>query len=187
MFAYIKGTVVMILETSIVIDNNGIGYEIFTPIPMEFEVGSIDTIYTYNHVREDIFALFGFKSLEILEFFKKIITVKGVGPKTGLAILKNTNLHQMVEAIESSDVSYLRTLPGIGPKMASQMVLDLKGKLVITQAYSPNLQAVEDVFVSLMNLGFKQKELDAIKERLLTLDTSDVDTLLRSALQYLAK
>ncbi len=187
MYAYISGTIVSVTNNRIIIDNQGIGYEIFTPDPYIYKKGTTETVYTFHYVKEDAQELFGFKDEESLEFFKKIITVKGVGPKTGLNILGKANITQIIEAIENADIKFLKSLPGIGPKMASQMVLDLQGKLVMKETLVKEPDILEDVYEALVNLGFKRAELGKLKEPLLKLNTDDINVLLAQALKLLAK
>lgn len=186
MYAYISGTIVMVLSDRIILDNQGIGYEIFTPNPFVFKKGTIDTVYTFLNIKEDAHELFGFKDQDSLEFFKRIITVKGVGPKTGLNILSKSSIDQIIKAIDESDIKYLKSLPGIGPKMASQMVLDLQGKLIMKEQPQSMPSVLDDVYDGLMQLGFKRAEINAIKEQLLTHKSDDVGTLLQYALKLLA-
>lgn len=188
MYAYILGTVVLIKNESIILDNQGIGYEIFTPNSFRYEENTDVKVYTYHNVREDAQELFGFETFEHLDFFKKIITVKGVGPKTGLNILSKASIDDVVIAIENSDIKFLRTLPGIGPKMASQMVLDLQGKLVVSETTPKDSQAVEDVIETLKSaLGYRPSEINRIKNALLKHESDDVEVLIKYALSLLNK
>lgn len=189
MYAYISGNIVSVKTTGIIIDNGGIGYEIFTPDPYIYKRGETCLVHTFHYVKEDAQELFGFENEDALEFFKKIITVKGIGPKTGLSILSKAKSIQIIEAIENSDIKFLRTLPGVGPKMASQMVLDLQGKLVMgsSEEKSTNSQVLDDVLDTLVALGFKRNELNSVKSIIEKSDSQDVDVLLRLALQHLAK
>ncbi len=185
MYAYISGTVVLVKNDSIVLDNQGIGYEIFTPNSFRYEENTDVKIFTYLNIREDAQELFGFETYEHLEFFKKIITVKGVGPKTGLNILSKASIDDIVVAIENSDIKFLRTLPGIGPKMASQMVLDLQGKLVVNEEVTKDSQAIKDVLETLKTYGFKQAEINRIKGALAKLETDNVEELLLHAFKLM--
>lgn len=187
MYAYISGHIVSVNENSIIIDNQGIGYEVFTPNPSIYKRGETVMVHTFHYVKEDAQELFGFKDVSSLDFFKKIITVKGVGPKTAMNILGKAQSTQIIEAIENSDIKYLRTLPGVGPKMASQMVLDLQGKLVINAVEKKDIDLMETVLDSLVSLGFKQSELNHVKKALAEESSQDVDVLLRKALLLLAK
>ncbi|MRX71400.1 Holliday junction branch migration protein RuvA [Bacillus lacus] len=129
MFEYIKGTINFVTPEYTVIENNGIGYAVHAPNPFIYRVGQEQTIYTYHHVREDIFALYGFQTREEKQLFTKLLNVTGIGPKGALAILASGSPNQVVQAIESEDEKFLVKFPGVGKKTARQIILDLKGKL----------------------------------------------------------
>lgn len=131
MYAYIKGTVELVGPEYIVVECNGIGYQILTPNPFVFsgKKGKELTIYTYQHVREDLIALYGFETQLEKKMFKKLISVSGIGPKGAMAILAFGEPEQVVRAIENEDEKFLTKFPGVGKKTARQMILDLKGKL----------------------------------------------------------
>lgn len=141
MYEYIKGTVEHIGPEYVVVDNNGIGYQIITPNPFVFSEmkGSMATIYTYQHVREDLIALYGFLAMDEKWMFKKLLNVSGIGPKGALAILAFGEPAQVVRAIENEDEKFLTKFPGVGKKTARQMILDLKGKLTdhVPGGYTP--------------------------------------------------
>lgn len=167
MIAFVSGIVVDQDIESVVLENQGIGYHIYCGRPFDVSMGTEVQLYTYQHVREDAILLFGFLSKLELNLFKQIINVKGVGPKTGLNILSKTTHQQFIQAIDQEDIAFLRTLPGVGPKMASQMILDLRGKFV--SADEPIVQTksvVDEVFLALSDLGFKRSELNSIKKAL---------------------
>ena len=168
MIAFVSGIVVDQDSDSLVLDNQGIGYQIYCGRPFDVSMGDDIQLYTYHHIREDAMLLFGFLSKLELNLFKQIINVKGVGPKTGLNILSKTTHQQLIQAIDQEDIAFLRTLPGVGPKMASQMILDLRGKFVSTDEPVVNLKnnVVEDVFIAMGDLGFKRSELNSIRTAL---------------------
>ena len=126
MFDYIKGIVKGIGSNYIVIENNNIGFIIYTASPYSFKENEQLCIYTHSHIREDAFDLYGFKTLEERNIFVKLISVKGIGPKGALAILANGDINGLQAAIDSGDVKYLQKFPGIGPKASGQIILDLK-------------------------------------------------------------
>ena len=159
MFAYIQGIIQFKFDEYVVLENGGIGYQILTPMPHRFKIGQEITLYTYHHVREDAQVLFGFESLDELNFFKTMITVKGVGPKTGLNILARVPYHKVIDAIENQDVTFLKTLPGIGPKMASQMVLDLKGKLVSSETLDTEDPMFDEVVKCFRDFHLRKRKL----------------------------
>lgn len=115
-----------------IVDVHGVGYVVTVGSRTLAElprVGERSRLYTYTYVREDALALFGFRSLDELTFFKLLLSVKGIGPKAGLAILSRAEIAVLKRAILKEDAALLATVPGIGPKTAARVVLELKGKL----------------------------------------------------------
>lgn len=130
MYDYIIGQVTRITPEYIVLEQSGIGYAVMTPNPYAFRVNNENQkIFIHMHIREDAHQLFGFKTLEQRELFRKLIQVSGIGPKSALSILASGNPSQVVAAIEMEDEAFLVKFPGVGKKTARQMILDLKGKL----------------------------------------------------------
>ncbi|RLQ98083.1 Holliday junction branch migration protein RuvA [Falsibacillus albus] len=178
MYEYIKGTVERVGPEYIVLDNNGIGYQIFTSNPFSFSKFQEETtvIYTYQHVREDIMALYGFHTLEEKNLFTRLLNVSGIGPKGALAILASGQPEQVIDAIENEDEAFLVKFPGVGKKTARQMILDLKGKLQdIVPDYFPNLftsekfeektmasKQLDEAILALKALGYSEKEIKKI-------------------------
>ena len=135
MIAYVKGELVAVEETSVIIDNQGMGFRVFTPIRedlLRIGVGSQIKLHTYMNVREDAMILFGFLQPEALALFKQLINVNGVGPKYALAILTAMSVDQVILAIASEDKKALTKVAGIGPKTAGRIILDLKDKVSFT-------------------------------------------------------
>src|SRR5690625_3183701 len=131
MIAYIRGILTHIQDESIIVDVQGVGYEIICANPFVFQssINEEILVYTYHHVREDAQILYGFKSKDEKFLFTKLISVSGIGPKSGLAIQGSVDVTDFVSAIEREDEKYLMSLPGIGKKTSRQIILDLKGKL----------------------------------------------------------
>lgn len=129
MIEFVKGTIDYVSPQYIVIENGGIGYQIFTPNPFIYKKNSKETIYTYHYVREDTNALYGFSTREEKMLFTKMLNVTGIGPKGALAILASGDPGAVIEAIENEDEAFLVKFPGVGKKTARQIILDLKGKL----------------------------------------------------------
>lgn len=189
MIAFIKGIIHSYSNDSLIIENNGIGYRVYISNPTVVSLQSEVILYTYQHVREDAITLFGFTSMEEHDLFLQLISVKGVGPKTALSMLAVCPVKQMVEAIENNDVKLLKTLPGIGAKSASQIVLDLKGKLVeevVEIEVKENAELV-DALEALKALGYKNAEINSIKKELSKQSDLSSDQYIRSALSMLAK
>lgn len=185
MIAFVSGLVVQRGVDHVVVDNQGIGYLVYCGNPLEIPLNQQVLLYTYHHVREDAAILFGFLESQDLDLFKQLINVKGVGPKTGLNILGRVKATELIGAVETENLDFLRTLPGVGAKMASQMMLDLKGKFVSAENIKANNTVLDEVFSALGELGFKRSELNAIKNELINDDEQEVNHLIRKGLQLL--
>jgi Holliday junction DNA helicase RuvA len=196
---YITGKLESIQTGYIVVECNQIGYQIHCPNPFEFKksLHMVLTVYTYQYVREDIIALYGFKNRNAKLLFVKLLNVSGIGPKGALAILAVGQPDQVVHAIENEDDGFLTKFPGVGKKTARQMILDLKGKLTgftnqdIQDTSSAvhsenNNDPLNEAVEALKALGYAQKEiqkiLPIIKQEELT-----TDQYIKKALQQLLK
>ncbi len=161
MYNYIKGIVTEIKSNSIVLDNNGIGYLIYTPNPFAFVEGEEIKVYVYQYIREDEQSLYGFKKAEEKDLFLKLIDVKGLGPKMALPIIAMGSISGISDAINRENVLYLKKFPKIGDKLAKQMILDLKGKLDIT-GEELIIDEADELLEALKALGYKDKDIKAI-------------------------
>ena len=161
MYNYIKGIVSEVKSTSIVLDNNGIGFEIYTPNPFAFMEGDEYKVYIYQYIREDEQSLYGFKTSDEKELFLKLIDVKGLGPKMALPIIAMGSINGISDAINRENILYLKKFPKIGDKLARQMILDLKGKLTISSD-SIELDETDELLEALAGLGYKDKDIKAI-------------------------
>lgn len=162
MYDYIKGIVTNIVSNAIILDNNGIGYLIYTPNPYSFHEGNEYKVFVFQNVKEDELSLYGFKSIEEKELFLKLISVKGLGPKMTLPILATGSVAGVVDAIERENILYLKKFPKIGDKVAKQMILDLKGKISITGIETVQSNSYEELIEVLKGLGYKEKEIKGI-------------------------
>ena len=156
MITYIKGELAEVNEECIVIEVNGIGYEVKVPLSALDElprIGSIIKIFTYLHVREDAMALFGFLSSDDLTMFKLLITVNGIGPKGALGILSSITPDDLRFAVLSEDVKTIAKTPGIGNKTASKLILELKDKLKLEDAFEQKLINQEEGQKQVPNSG----------------------------------
>ena len=183
MFYFLRGKVTLIDKDSIVLDVRDVGYQILVSHIDDFELGEETLIYTYNVVREDENYLVGFRTLEEKNVFLSLIKVKGLGPKTVIGALSATTPQDVINAIASNNVAYLKKLPGIGAKAAAQVILDLKGELTGDKG---NPKQYEDVYDALKSLGFKGAAIDRV---LATINEPNASTeeILRIALQRLKK
>ena len=161
MYNFISGKIEDIESTSITVNNNGIGYEIYTPNPYSFEVDKEYKVYVYQYIREDEHSLYGFKTKEEKELFLKLIDVKGLGPKMALPIIAMGSINGIADAINRENILYLKKFPKIGDKLARQMILDLKGKLIISGVIEEE-STDNELLEALKGLGYKEKEIKSV-------------------------
>lgn len=160
MYGYIKGLVTELESNYIILENSGIGYLVFTASPYSFNINSEYKIYIYQNVKEDEISLYGFKTKEEKDLFLKLIDVKGLGPKMALPIIASNTTIDVIDAIEREDINYLKKFPKIGDKVARQIILDLKGKLVSTS--NNNIDTNKELEEALEALGYKKQDVKKI-------------------------
>ena len=179
----LRGKVLLIDGDTVVVDVHDVGYQVLVSHTDQYEIGQEVFLYTYNVVREDEQYLVGFSSLDEKQVFLSLIKVKGLGPRTVIGALSATTPNDVKNAIASNNVVYLKKLPGIGAKAASQIILDLKGELTGTKG-DPTVY--DEVYEALKELGFKGA---AIERVLATINEKDAkpEDVLRIALAKLRK
>lgn len=172
MYAYIKGSLEVKTRGYIVIDVNGIGYKIFmseTAIAELGEIGQIVKVHTYLKVKEDEMSLYGFNTNEELRMFELLLSVSGIGAKSAINILSNITPSSFALAVITNDVAKIKALPGIGPKGAQRIILELKDKLNKQQDIEEVEKQVEKVIdtqkyneaiSALQVLGYSKKEIE---------------------------
>jgi len=157
MYEYIKGIINDIESNYVVLENNGIGYLIYTPNPYSFNIEENVKMYVYQNVKEDELTLYGFKTKEEKDLFLKLIEVKGLGCKMALPIIATGSIGGIVDAIERENVLYLKKFPKIGDKVARQMILDLKGKLNASGIVVNDSN--DELIEVLKGLGYKNSDI----------------------------
>lgn len=185
MYNHIKGQIVEITPNAIILENNGIGYIIKTPNPYSYQVGDEMKIYTHLHVREDAYELYGFKTADMRNLFLELISVRGIGPKSALAIIANDDPASLRAAINNSDAKYLQKFPGIGPKASGQIILDLRGKLAKETETSPSHPTVKTVKEALKSLGYSTQELKKLDTFLNDHLNDSIESLIKESLKRL--
>lgn len=192
MIAFIKGTVASYTADSIVIDHDGMGWEIAYPHTDQVSLNQEIKVFTYLHISENDMRLFGFASQEEKDLFLRLITVKGLGPKTAMNMLSRAGYDSIYGWIEEENVTALKKMPGIGAKSASQIVLDLKGKLVAPvenpkkeSAVSSYPPEISDALEGLKNLGYRPGELTGCAEYLNSHPGLKTEEYLKMGLRYL--
>ena len=175
MIGYIKGNVLSASENCVILENNGIGYEITcsASVYQKLMADKKGEVYTYLAVREDDVSLYGFISIEEKNMFLKLITVSGVGPKMGITVLSSIDLSTLATMIATSDVKGLSKIKGLGKKTAERIILELREK--VEKAFDSDGEPVkdtstddnnynEDAVIALMSLGFTKTEcVNAVK------------------------
>lgn len=185
MIGFVRGKVHAYGVDYVLIDVNGIGYRINFNHPESLSIGQEITIYTYQNVREDEISLFGFLSLEEHDLFVKLISVKGLGPRIASSILGRASTESVIKAIEEGDVEFMKRMPGVGNKTASQIILDLKGKLVETGDVEVD-DRLKDVQDALKQFGYKNQEIKPVMKALRN-EKGSTDELVKKALKMFAK
>lgn len=183
MYGYIKGFVKDIESDYIVLDNNGVGFLIYTASPYSFEIDKEYTVYLYQNVREDEISLYGFKTMDEKKLFLRLIGVKGLGCKMALPMLAAGNPSGIIDAIERENIIYLKKFPKIGDKVARQIILDLKGKL--TTSKNETLPVNNDLIDALKSLGYKASDINKVVKQIDP--SSDLEKQIKDALKLLLK
>ncbi|MFD3156415.1 Holliday junction branch migration protein RuvA [Haloimpatiens sp. FM7330] len=194
MYEYIKGIYMGFNKEYIVIENNGMGYKIYTSgstmakMPKKNE--SV-TIYTIQIVREDFIGLYGFLTKEELELFNLVLTVSGVGPKAALSLLSINNVDNLKRAIVMGDEKIITKAPGIGKKIAKRIILEIKDKIELEddmlQQYdedkNQNDKIVKEALEALIALGYTEREA---KRALNNVDkTEPIENIIKNCLKSL--
>ncbi len=192
MIAFIRGNVAAYGTDWIVVDNHGIGWQMAYPHPENVRLNTEISVYTYMHVTENDVSLFGFESQEEKELFLRLISVKGLGPKTAMNMLSHSGYSNVVKAIEDGNVAALKKMPGIGAKSASQIVLDLKGRLVpaAVKTHTPQAtypQEIAEALEGLKNLGYRQSELGPVANKMAETPGLTTAEYLRIGLQFMSR
>ncbi len=201
MIAFVTGRVDLVYEDSLILDHQGIGFEIKVPgsvLTQIAGVGSEVKLYTYLYVREDIMDLYGFLSREDLSVFRLLIGISGIGPKAALAVLSTLTVEQLRYAVISDDEKAISQTPGIGPKGARRLIMELKDKLKLEDALdffggaqeqpAGNAQnaAANEAALALVSLGYSNSEAVRAVQAIPDADGMPTEQLLREALKILA-
>ena len=191
MIATLEGTLAYRGEDSVIINVGGIGFQVYVSSSTSSQLGAVKgrvSLYTHLHVREDNISLYGFASTEELALFKNLISVSGIGSKLALAMLSALNPEQLIVAITSGDIDLLSRAPGVGRKMASRLVVELRGKLEKEwkDVALPLAPESADVIAALTGLGYSVAEATKAISRLPDPDGLSLEEKIRMALQQLA-
>ena len=193
MIASLEGIIDAVSKDSLIVNVNGFGFKIAVTTTVLSEMGITGRevkLYTHFHIREDDMSLFGFGSLDELKLFETLISVSGLGPKTGMAMLSAMSADQVAMAIASGSVEILTTIPGIGKKTADRLILELKDKVGGVMISSPAGKAAQenaDVVSALVSLGYSVQETTRAVNALPSGKKLTLENKVKLALQYLGK
>lgn len=200
MIAFVRGTAVDMTENSVIVEAGGIGYEIYmtgTELS-QIHMGEEVKIHTYFNVREDAMQLYGFRSKDDLQMFKLLLGVNGVGPKAAVGVLAGITADELRFAILSDDVKTLSKAPGIGKKTAQKLILELKDKMKLEDAFELKLAHEQEKAVAglgeisdgrqeaveaLVALGYSSTDALRAVRKVTDVAPDDVEGLLKAALK----
>ena len=196
MYEYLIGKITAINPHYIVVEVNGIGYQLQVANPFRYEENTTQKVYVYQAVRENDVTLYGFYDLAEKQLFLKLISVSGIGPKSALAILATNDQGGFVAAINADDEAYLTKFPSIGKKTAKQIILDLKGKMDDIETPTPMVDQqnlaldfdneqpyLKEALEAMLSLGYTKTEVKKVSQKLKDFQADSTDAYLSAALK----
>ena len=206
MIAHLSGTLLAKQATSVILDVQGVGYEVTIPVTTFYDLadaGAQVSLRIYTHVREDALQLFGFKTARERELFMLLISVSGIGPKSGIAMLSGMSADEIIAAIRTNNLARLTAIPGVGKKTAERLVIELRDKMaaLTSPALEEQLAAQpggavtptgdtlhDDTLSALVNLGYQRAAAEkAVAQAMHEGGDLSVELLLRRSLRNLSK
>lgn len=205
MIAHLSGTLLAKHATSVILDVGGVGYEVTIPVTTFYdleEAGTHVSLRIYTHVREDVLQLYGFKTARERELFMLLISVSGIGPKSGIALLSGMSADEIIMAIRTNNLARLTSIPGVGKKTAERLVIELRDKMAALSSPAleeelsaqktgapPSEDALrEDTLSALTNLGYQRAAAEkAVTQAMTEGGDLSVELLLRRSLRLLSK
>lgn len=201
MISYIRGIVDEVEEGSLIIERGGMGFQVFVPgglLDGQLRKGTEVKVYTYLHVKEDAMQLYGFLSRDDLRVFRLLLNVNGIGPKAALGILSGITADELRFAVLSDDTAALSKAPGIGKKTAQKVILELKDKFSLEDAFEQKLSntgaynsaedikdVARDAVQALVALGYSNSEALQAVRKVEPREDIDTEAMLKAALKYI--
>lgn len=198
MIAQIRGRLTQKTPGSVIVETNGIGYQLFVSLSTFYDLPDSDQsvqLYTHTHVRQDLLQLYGFSTPLEKELFQILISVSGIGPKLALNILSGISPQELLASLCSGDVARLLSVPGIGRKTAERMLIDLqeKARRIEYRVVLPRTERrrgdeiADDVLSALVNLGYKKSQAEKAVESVLRQGTeATLEEVLKASLKFLS-
>lgn len=202
MIAYLSGKLLEKHTNTAIVDVGGVGYEVSIPLSTFYELGEVGSdvsLRIYTHVREDAIQLFGFKTLRERDLYLRLISVQGIGAKSGITMLSGMSADEIIMAIRTNDLARLTSIPGVGRKTAERLVIELRDKVgelsgdgtaldAASRTALPADAVFEDALSALVNLGYQRAAAEKALNQAAQEGTEiSVQKLLRRSLQILAK
>jgi Holliday junction DNA helicase RuvA len=168
MIAYLKGKIIINKTGLAIVEAGGVGYRLNTKSDSVLRAGESAEFFIHEHIREDADDLYGFKTFEELELFEKLISVNGVGPKAGMAIMTSGSVESIISAIADENLAFFKSISGIGNKAATKIILDLKTKVSGIREINvlTNSSDADDLVAALTSLGYKNIEISKITAKI---------------------
>ena len=190
MIGYVRGALLESKVGEVIVDVNGVGYELKVPLSTYSQLksnGKNVALFVHTHLRENALELFGFLTREEKKLFQIFLSVTGVGPKLALSLLSGMPLDKLKTVLARGQIDVLATIPGIGKKKAERLLIELKGKLKILDISSAKTTPhADDAFSALINLGYKdQAILDAMNK--LELESLSAEDIIRNVLREFSR
>ncbi len=201
MIGFLAGKILEKEANTVMVDVGGVGYEVTIPLSTFYELGEVGAdikLRIFTYVREDALQLFGFKTARERDLYLKLISVQGIGAKSGITMLSGMSADEIVAAIRTDNIARLTSIPGVGRKTAERMVIELRdkiGDLAFAASATASAEGAggadsvfDDALSALVNLGYQRNAAEKALQQAAK-DGTDltVQKLLRSALQKLAK
>jgi len=201
MIARLSGKLIEKSANTIIVDVGGVGYEVSIPLSTYYEIGEVGSeidLRIYTHVREDAIQLFGFRTARERELYLKLISVQGVGARSGITMLSGMSADEMIEAIRKDNIAKLTAIPGVGRKTAERLIVELRDKVselamaergvAAAAGAAGGDDAFEDALSALVNLGYQRVAAEKAMQHVRREGVeANVQAILRAALQKLAK
>ena len=197
MIAHISGTLAQKIPGEIVVDVNGVGYQILIPLNVFYglpEIGGRISLQVYTHVREDALQLFGFQDIAEKQIFLLLTAVSGIGPKLAINILSGIPAHDLARALKEGNQVRLVGVPGVGKKLAERMIVELKDKLlnfpaddIPNQPAQADSQVMQDAVSALVNLGYRRAEAENTVRAVLNDGEASLERVLKEALRRMGR
>ena len=199
MIAHLRGRIFTKHPNRVVVDVNGVGYDVFVPLSTYYGLGDAGaevSLKIHTHVREDALTLYGFATGLEQELFERLISVSGIGPKVALSVLSGIEPNELIRAVELKDVTRLTSIPGVGKKTAERIVLELTGRLPLSRAGAAAAEEMpsgpagvrDDVLSALVNLGYHRPLAEkAVAAAVKSAPDGGFERTLKQALRELAR